>query len=100
MDKKQLWLNIKAYHFNNLVSPNLWVQIKEKFGGADASTRAFADKIARKTGWTSKFSLLAISEYKKFVYLGVVSDFNATPSKVIDKVWHEHLLYQYHSIRF
>jgi hypothetical protein len=93
MNKKQLWLNLKAYHFDNLVSPNLWEQIKEKFGGADASTRAFADKIARKSGWTNKFALRAITEYKKFVYLGVVSDFNATPSKLIDKVWHEHLLF-------
>lgn len=93
MNKRQLWLNLKAYHFDNLVSPNLWAQIKEKFGGADASTRAFADKIARKSGWTNKFALRAILEYKKFVYLGVVSDFNATPSKIIDKVWHEHLLF-------
>jgi len=93
MNKKQLWLNLKAYHFDNLVSPNLWEQVKEKFGGTDASTRAFADKIARKSGWANRFSLQAISEYKKFVYLGVVSDFNATPSKVIDKVWHEHLLF-------
>ncbi len=93
MNKKQLWLNIKAYHFDNLVSTNLWNQIKEQFGGADASTRAFANKVARKTGWTNQFSLKAISEYKKFVYLGVISDFNATPSKVIDKVWHEHLLF-------
>ncbi|MGI8582315.1 MAG: glycine-rich domain-containing protein [Chitinophagaceae bacterium] len=93
MDKKQLWLNLKAYHFDNLVSPNVWDHIKEKFGGGDASTRAFADKITRKTGWSNKFSLNAISEYKKFVYLGVVSDFAATPSKVIDKVWHQHILF-------
>jgi len=93
MDKKQLWLNLKAYHFENLVEPNVWNHIQEKFGGADASTRAFADKIARKTGWSNKFALAAIAEYKKFVYLGVVSDFAATPSKVIDKVWHQHILF-------
>ena len=32
-------------------------------------------------------------KYKRFVYLGVVSDFPVTPSKVIDQVWHEHLLF-------
>ena len=32
-------------------------------------------------------------EYKKFVYLGVVSDFTVTPSKIIDVVWHKHLLF-------
>lgn len=35
----------------------------------------------------------AIWEYKKFVYLGVISDFSVTPSKVIDQVWHEHILF-------
>jgi uncharacterized membrane protein YgcG len=27
------------------------------------------------------------------VYLGVISDFSATPSKVINQVWHEHILF-------
>jgi hypothetical protein len=34
-----------------------------------------------------------IREYKKFIYLGAVSDFVVTPSKIIDQVWHEHLLF-------
>lgn len=93
MDKKQLWLNLKAYHFDNLVAPDLWDHIQEKFSGTNASTKAFADKLARKLEWKNKFALKAIDEYKKFVYLGVISEFAATPSKVIDKVWHEHILF-------
>ena len=63
------------------------------FGGADASTRAFASKLSRKLKWKTAFALRVIGEYKKFVYLGVVSSSPVTPSKVIDQVWHEHLLF-------
>ena len=89
MDKKDLWLRLKAYYFNHLVPPHLWVKITAAFGGEDASTKAFADKIARKLQWKHRFALRAIREYKKFIYLGAVSDFVVTPSKIIDQVWHE-----------
>ena len=46
MDKKQLWRNLKDYHFEELVPPALWDNIKERFGGENASTKAFAGKIA------------------------------------------------------
>jgi hypothetical protein len=49
--------------------------------------------VAGKLGWRLPFALRAIHEYKKFVYLGVVSGRGVTPPKVIDQVWHEHLLF-------
>ena len=93
MDKKTLWLRLKAYEFDHLVPPSLWQRVVEAFGGADAATKAFADKLARKLGWSTPFALKAVAEYRKFVYLGMVSDFPVTPSKVIDQVWHEHQLF-------
>jgi hypothetical protein len=93
MNKRELWIRIKEYHFSHIVPPGIWEKIAEAFGGADASTKAFAGKIGRKHGWTNGFALKAIAEYKKFVFLGVISDFNVTPSKIIDVVWHEHLLF-------
>ena len=93
MDKKELWLKLKNYHFDHIVSPGLWDHISAKFGKTDPSFRAFAGKIARKHGWKTNFSLRALNEYKKFIYLGLVSDFLVTPSKIIDVVWHEHLLF-------
>jgi hypothetical protein len=68
-------------------------RVQAAFGVADASTHAFANKLARKLGWSVPFALRAIDEYRKFVYLGQVSDFPVTPPKVIDQVWHEHLLF-------
>jgi len=91
--KKDLWLRLRAYHFAGLVPPNLWDHVSEVFGSEDASTRAFANKIARKHRWNGRFALRAINEYRKFVFLGVSGDSIVTPSKVIDIVWHEHLLF-------
>lgn len=91
--KKELWLNIANYHFEHLVPVNIWDTIVAKFGGHNPSTKAFADKLSRKLNWEKKFAFKAIWEYKKFVYLGVMSDFSVTPSKIIDQVWHEHILF-------
>ena len=93
MNKKELWLKLRAYHFDHLVPTNLWQHISSAFGGPNAFSKAFAAKISGKHGWSKTFALKAISEYKKFVYLGVVSDFHVTPSKIIDVVWHEHILF-------
>jgi hypothetical protein len=91
--KQQLWLRLQEYHFDDLVPSNLTDHVAALFGGPDPSTRAFASKLARKLGWSPEFAARAIEEYKKYVYLGVTSDFSVTPSKVIDQVWHEHLLF-------
>lgn len=93
MYKKELWLNIANYHFDQLVPTHLWDEIVAKFGGENPFVKAFAEKLCRKFEWKKSFALKAIWEYKKFVYMGVISDFSITPSKVIDKVWHEHLLF-------
>jgi uncharacterized membrane protein YgcG len=93
MNKKELWLKLRAYHFDHLVPTHLWEHIAANFGGPNAFSKAFASKIARKHNWNTNFALRAVKEYKKFVYLGIVGDFIVTPSKIIDVVWHEHLLF-------
>lgn len=91
--KKELWHRIRHYHFDHLAPPNMLEKVTAAFGGADASTKAFAHKLSRKLGWRPAFSVRAIEEYKRFLYLGVVSESVVTPSRVIDQVWHEHLLF-------
>ena len=91
--KKDLWIRLRDYHFDDLVPPHLSDRVAAMFGGVDAPTQAFASKLARKHGWTPRFARHAVNEYKKFVYLGVTSTIPVTPSKVIDVVWHEHLLF-------
>ena len=92
-DKKQLWLRLKAYQFEHLVPPHLTDHLFAAFDGRDASTRAFATKLARKLGWTNRFALRATEEYRKFLFLGITGPSAVTPSRVIDQVWHEHLLF-------
>ena len=91
--KRKLWTRLKQYHFDNLVPPQLWDHVRSAFGNTNSSTQAFASKIARKLKWERGFALRAIDEYRKFVYLGMIADFHVTPPKIIDQVWHEHLLF-------
>ena len=93
MNKRDLWLRLRNYHFDHLAPVGLWEQLQAKFGNGNASEKAFAHKLAHKLGWSKAFALNAVHEYKKFVYLGVVSDFVVTPSQVIDQVWHQHILF-------
>ncbi len=92
-NKKELWFALKNYNFDHVVPTHLIDHVAEFFGGKDASLKAFANKLASKLNWTTEFSLAAIDEYKKYVYLAIVSDYSVTPSLIIDKVWHEHILF-------
>jgi len=91
--KRDLWIRLKHYHFDHIVPPHLTDHVIAMFGKTDVSTKAFASKLARKLNWPTKFALQAIDEYKKFVFLGIVSKSPVTPPKVIDQVWHEHILF-------
>jgi len=93
MNKKELWLRLKAYQFDHIAAQGIWDQVTARFGHINPSLKAFARKVAKKHDWKNHFTLRALSEYKKFIYLGLVGDFQVTPSKVIDVVWHEHLLF-------
>ncbi|WP_312902035.1 glycine-rich domain-containing protein [Chryseobacterium taichungense] len=53
----------------------------------------FSKKLAKEENWTGSFTAKAIEEYKKFVYLCCTLPDGASPSEVVDKVWHLHLVY-------
>ncbi|WP_294286967.1 hypothetical protein [uncultured Chryseobacterium sp.] len=53
----------------------------------------FSKKLAKEEKWTESFTQKAIEEYKKFVYLCCTLPNGASPSEVVDKVWHLHLMY-------
>ncbi|MBW4619977.1 MAG: hypothetical protein KME17_11560 [Cyanosarcina radialis HA8281-LM2] len=53
----------------------------------------FSKRLARDNGWTQKYALRAIAEYKKFVFLAVAAGYSVTPSEQVDLVWHLHLTY-------
>lgn len=59
-------------------------------GGPCAST--FAMRLAMEQGWSEEFAERVITEYKRFLYLGVTQG-PVTPSEAIDEAWHLHMIY-------
>ena len=53
----------------------------------------FSTRLAIENFWTQDFTNQAIIEYKKFMYLAATSDFMVSPSKIVDNVWHQHLIF-------
>lgn len=57
------------------------------------SSFTFTNRLARENDWSMEYSLRAVLEYKKFIFLITISNLPHTPSDQIDQVWHLHLLY-------
>jgi uncharacterized protein (TIGR04222 family) len=75
-EQSALWRRIEAYSFD-----------------APGATRTFAARLVEKQGWTLPFAQRAIEEYRRFTFLAKASSHFVSPSKVVDEVWHQHLLY-------
>ncbi|WP_118952187.1 glycine-rich domain-containing protein [Taibaiella helva] len=71
----------------------LWQKISAFRFDERGASFPFSRKLARENGWTYAFSKEAIEEYRKFIFLCCISPHGASPSEVIDEVWHLHLLY-------
>ncbi|MFM9988013.1 glycine-rich domain-containing protein [Flavobacterium sp.] len=71
----------------------LWNAIKRFELDEPEVSLNFTDRLARENGWTIEYSLRAIVEYKKFIFLLTISNHPLTPSDQVDQVWHLHLLY-------
>lgn len=76
MKDTTLWQAIAAYH-------------PDKAGVA----LPFSRRLAIENGWTRRYALRAIEEYKRFIYLACTAGFQVTPSEEVDQVWHLHLVY-------
>jgi hypothetical protein len=58
-----------------------------------AAVYKLSTKLAWEYHWTEIYTLRAIHEYKKFVFLATIQAQIVSPSTTIDRVWHQHLLY-------
>ncbi|KFF10086.1 glycine-rich domain-containing protein [Flavobacterium hydatis] len=77
----------------NTEQVRLWNEIKNfELDDPDISF-SFTDRLARENGWTIEYSIRAILEYKKFIFLLTIANHPLTPSDQVDQVWHLHLLY-------
>lgn len=71
----------------------LWARLTAFEVDDDGVDFPFSARLARENGWTRGFAKRAVGEYKRFVYLAMVSPCDVTPSNIVDQVWHLHLTY-------
>jgi len=71
----------------------LWHRISEYQIDDPTSAQKFSDRLAKEQLWSKDYTLRAIEEYKRFMFLAVVSNNPVTPSIEVDEVWHLHMLY-------
>jgi len=71
----------------------LWERIHQFEIDDPNSSFPFSHKLAKEQNWNSAFTLQAIEEYKRFVYLCCIAPQGASPPHIVDEVWHLHLQY-------
>jgi hypothetical protein len=71
----------------------LWNKVRSFEPDEPESPLTFTDRLSRENGWLLEFSLRAVEEYKKFMFLICLAPHALTPSDEVDQVWHLHLLY-------
>jgi hypothetical protein len=54
---------------------------------------SFSMKLGWEYRWTQVYTIRAIQEYKKFIFLAAVAKHIVSPSVIVDRVWHHHLLF-------
>lgn len=58
------------------------------------SMRPYSMRLSQEQGWSERFTRLVIIEYKKFLFLCVVTGHSCVPPVIIDAAWHLHTEYQ------
>jgi hypothetical protein len=71
----------------------LWEKILKFDFDNPSNEYGFSTRISFENYWTRDFTIQAILEYKKFMYLAATSDFMVSPSAIVDIVWHQHLIF-------
>jgi hypothetical protein len=77
----------------NPLEADLYKRICEFDLDESGATFPFSHKLARAYQWKRVYTLRAIQEYKKFMFLGMVCDHIVSPPVPIGLVWHLHLIY-------
>jgi hypothetical protein len=72
---------------------DLWRRLDAFELDSGGGAKAFSARLAREQGWSAEFTRRAIAEYKRFLLLAATGEEPSTPSEIVDKVWHLHLIY-------
>lgn len=71
----------------------LWDNIRNFELDEPNSSLTFTNRLSRENAWSIEYSLRAVHEYKKFIFMLCITNHSLTPSDQVDQVWHLHLLY-------
>lgn len=71
----------------------LWSTIRSFDIDGGPASLTFSKRLARENGWSVGYSERVIDEYRKFVFLCMVSGHKCTPSDEVDQAWHLHMIY-------
>ncbi|MGJ8652520.1 MAG: glycine-rich domain-containing protein [Opitutaceae bacterium] len=72
---------------------DLWQRISLFQFDPPGTKRTFSQRLAVENGWTANFTDRVIEEYRRFLFLSVVTDHIVTPAEEVDQVWHMHICY-------
>ena len=76
-----------------LKTDDLWKRL-EAFSIDEGTPQfGFAQRLARENGWTPRFALRVVHEYRRFLCLAVTVEHPVTPSDQVDQAWHLHMTY-------
>src|ERR1043166_4112808 len=72
----------------------LWRSILDfEFDDDPQASYRFIDRLMEENRWPPLYAQRTILEYRRFLFLAAEAGHPVTPSKVVDEVWHLHLLY-------
>jgi hypothetical protein len=77
-------------------NPELWEKLAKFEVSPPGNLFSFVGRLARENDWPVAIARLAFEEYRRFLYLSVVTPQPLTASDAIERVWRLHLEYPTH----
>lgn len=79
-----------------MVNQEIWQRLLEMRIGFASHQQNYTMRLAQENGWTVAHALRVEHEYRKFLYLMIVSNQELSPAASVDQAWHLHLTYSRH----
>lgn len=70
----------------------LWRRLEQFQLDAPGTAQPFTVRLAREQGWSLRYAVRVVEEYRRFLFLTVTAG-PACPSEQVDEAWHLHLCY-------
>lgn len=74
----------------------LWARLQAMALDDPEAGIALTHRLTTNRRWTAGYTERALAEYKRFLYLAVHAGHPVTPSRIVDAVWHEHIVHTRH----